>query len=212
MYNEIMKKAFILIILSIALPIYSYAATFTESERQEIGLAIVMIFSQVFSNDNLPKSLVADLVSGVEKISELIQKVDDKKLDSQVALYQMGLEVQDMMQSMEKSGITTALTDAREKGEDAAIKARLANLRAYAELYYDEDMKRGYKDFCKSDEVEENYDAIDQYDMDFECEDDVKSYKIYANTNQSGYVCVDSTGSFESDLSEEEVVEEEVCY
>ncbi len=84
--------------------------------------------------------------------------------------------------------VLASLNSARDKGEDAAIKANLNNARAQAALYYDE--HKDYTDVCTED------DGIAQFINDGGCGDSADAWAAWAtlsSASTSSY-CVDSTG------------------
>ena len=86
------------------------------------------------------------------------------------------------------SVVLASLNSAREKGEDAKIKANLANTRAEAAIYYD-DNQNTYEGVCT--EIDGFGDGID----DFRCADGSTSYAAAAELSTSGeWFCVDNAG------------------
>jgi len=85
------------------------------------------------------------------------------------------------------SVVLASLNSAREKGEDAKIKANLANTRAEAAIYYDN--QNTYEGVCA--EIDGFGDGID----DFRCADGSTSYAAAAELSTSGeWFCVDNAG------------------
>lgn len=87
--------------------------------------------------------------------------------------------------------------EAQEKGMNAAAKARLANARAEAELYYDQNSS--YKGVCSSADGIRNQlaDAEDATGYKVDCDDTTSAWAAEVKLKSSeGYYCVDSTGSF----------------
>ncbi len=91
--------------------------------------------------------------------------------------------------------IAASLESARQKGKEASIKANLANMRAQAELFYDQH-NNAYLGFCLSKELKVARKAIEDVGgTGFVCLDRKKAYAMGVKLSQnSGYFCVDSTG------------------
>lgn len=96
------------------------------------------------------------------------------------------------------SVVLASLNSARSKGADAAVKANLNNLRAQAELYYD-DNSNSYASLCSDSNIDQGMDAADAANGDgsTDCDSDSDEWaaeaQLVANTAQ--YYCVDSTGA-----------------
>jgi hypothetical protein len=89
-----------------------------------------------------------------------------------------------------------SLTEARAKGTDAAVKANTANLRAYAEIHYDN--KGSYKSFCESNDAKNTFDDIrDLIGMRPDCtvSSNGQAYAITSELTESDYFCIDNTGA-----------------
>lgn len=75
---------------------------------------------------------------------------------------------------------------------DAATKALLANLRANAELYYD-DNNQNYKNVCS-----ELTEYVNEYGLEYKikisCKDTFDKFSVEAKLSDRKYFCVDSTG------------------
>lgn len=95
------------------------------------------------------------------------------------------------------------LNQSREKGKEAAIKANMANLRAQAELFYDN--KNSYSGFCLSKELKNIQAQIEGEagGTGFICKTQSKTYAIGVNfANKTlGSWCIDSTGANKSTTS-----------
>lgn len=88
------------------------------------------------------------------------------------------------------SVVLASLNTARGKGEDAAVKANLANSRAQAELYYDDPAHTGYDGVCDgTGGIGQNVTAADGV-----CSDAEAGWTATAPL-QTGHFCVDSKGS-----------------
>ena len=85
--------------------------------------------------------------------------------------------------------VLASLNSARDKGADAAIKSNLNNIRAQAELVYDNDGH--YDNVCDDENVDAGVDAAKGV-----CYDDVDAWAAAAplTSTSSSYYCVDSTG------------------
>jgi len=95
------------------------------------------------------------------------------------------------------SVVLASLNTARDKGTDAAIKANLANARAQAELYYD-DNSNSYAGVCAAaDGIATAVEAADDASGAAACADSATGWTITADLKDStqGFFCVDSEGS-----------------
>jgi hypothetical protein len=89
--------------------------------------------------------------------------------------------------------VLSSLNEARDKGQDAAIKTRLSNFRASAELYADgNDPFLSYEGYC-----EDVRSRLSDSDIQISCEATEDRYVITAALTDGSYYCVDSTGSAE---------------
>jgi hypothetical protein len=97
--------------------------------------------------------------------------------------------------------IQASLVTARQKAQEAAIKSNMSNLRAQAELFYDQ--PGSYSGFCVSKELKDARKSIEVADgTQFICRDSAKAYVISTKMSQaSGYWCVDSTGASKSTMT-----------
>lgn len=85
------------------------------------------------------------------------------------------------------SVVLASLNSARDKGSDAAIKANLTNMRAQAELSYD-DNSRSYANVCS--------DAADMVTAaGATCADTSTAWAAAAGLSDGSTFCVDSTGN-----------------
>jgi hypothetical protein len=91
--------------------------------------------------------------------------------------------------------IEGSLGVARTKGQTAAIKANLANLRATAEIFYD-NHKGVYLGFCQSKELKDVHKSIEDLNgTGLVCKDKTTAFAVAAKlADNLGYWCVDSTG------------------
>ena len=94
------------------------------------------------------------------------------------------------------SVVLVSLNSARNRGNDAAVKANLSGVRTQAELYYDSQTPNTYEGMCASNPV---VDAVAQAGTagggTGECYDVVASWAAAAPLRGGGFWCVDSTGS-----------------
>ncbi len=96
------------------------------------------------------------------------------------------------------SVVLASLNSARAKGADAAVKANLNNLRAQAELFYD-DNSNVYTGLCSDANIDQGMDAADaangagSVDCDASATAWAAEAQLVADTAQ--YYCVDSTGN-----------------
>lgn len=88
------------------------------------------------------------------------------------------------------SVVLASLNSARDKGEDAATKATLSELRVQAELYYDEN-SNSYKGFCLHAKTK-------GLPSETKCNEFVDKYAISSPLNTGEYYCIDSSGSAET--------------
>lgn len=96
------------------------------------------------------------------------------------------------------SVVLASLNTARSKGSDAAIKANLANARAQAELYYDEQSPNSYTNVCTSaDGILSSVEATEEISSSVVCADNGGAgWTLTAELDTDGtYYCVDSTGA-----------------
>ncbi|HMA77570.1 MAG TPA: thioredoxin domain-containing protein [Candidatus Paceibacterota bacterium] len=99
-----------------------------------------------------------------------------------------------MVLIMTKLGNTTldSLGEAREKARDATVKTQINNLRAQAEIYYD-DNSRSYQGFCQTDIVTEALTGNVP-----KCQTASQEYRISAPLEDGSYYCIDSQGVAEA--------------
>ncbi len=88
--------------------------------------------------------------------------------------------------------VLASLNDARNLGQDAAIKQSLGSLRVEAELYYDKN-NYSYKGFCEESQVEEIATSLNVAESSFHCYDNTYAYAISAPLISGKNYCVDST-------------------
>lgn len=99
------------------------------------------------------------------------------------------------------SVVLASLNTARDKGADAAIKSNLNNMRAQAELYYDNNTQ-SYASVCAtaaaSGGLADGMAAADSANgagKTVDCDDDATAWAAAAQLKSStSYYCVDSTG------------------
>ncbi|MBP6904613.1 MAG: type II secretion system protein [Candidatus Pacebacteria bacterium] len=94
------------------------------------------------------------------------------------------------------SVVLASLNTARSKGADAAVKANLANMRAQAEIVYDNDAD--YNNVCTNDQVIAAVAAATAAGNNGGiCADDVGSWSAWAGLKgtSSDAWCVDSNGA-----------------
>lgn len=85
------------------------------------------------------------------------------------------------------SVVLASLNSARDKGEDAAVKSNLNNVRAQAALYYDDE--GDYDLVCSDPNVANARTAANGT-----CTADADGFTMTAELNAGGFYCVDSTG------------------
>lgn len=100
------------------------------------------------------------------------------------------------------SVVLASLNSARDKGADAAIKANLANIRAQAQLYY-EDNGSSYEtaSTCTTGMFSGDTTIANQIDAAsssasgaVDCDSNGDDWKVAAQLSTGGWWCVDSTG------------------
>jgi len=90
-----------------------------------------------------------------------------------------------------------SIGSARQKGNEAAIKATMANIRPQAELFWDA-RKGVYSGFCLSTELKTSRTYIEG-GTGFICKEAAQKYAIGVKlSDSSGYWCIDSTGVIKS--------------
>ncbi|MEY2702941.1 MAG: hypothetical protein RLY43_1579 [Bacteroidota bacterium] len=95
------------------------------------------------------------------------------------------------------SVVLASLNTARSKGSDAAIKANLANARAQAELFYDNQSPNSYTNVCTdADGILASVEATADISDAVSCGDNGgDGWTLTAELAEAGvYYCVDSTG------------------
>lgn len=87
------------------------------------------------------------------------------------------------------------LNTARNKGNDASIKANLAALPAAGEVFYDDSTAKEYTGFCSATSIDGVIQNIDNAKGvgSFGCAADANRWVAWAPL-QTGYHCIDSTG------------------
>jgi hypothetical protein len=92
------------------------------------------------------------------------------------------------------TSISSALAEARKRGEDASIKANLANIRADASLYYEK--ASSYIGLCKSANIKSLLSAVASSTSmsSVVCKDSKPAFAVSAKLLTQGYFCVDGTG------------------
>jgi uncharacterized RDD family membrane protein YckC/competence protein ComGC len=93
------------------------------------------------------------------------------------------------------SVVLASLNAAREKGQDASVKATITNIRAQAELYYDEN-SNSYESLCYDQQVRWGLDRMNGgRGTQYVCNDSISAYAVSGLLNTGSYYCVDSTGA-----------------
>lgn len=92
------------------------------------------------------------------------------------------------------SVVLASLNSARDKGNDAAVKSNLSNIRAEAELYYD-DNDRDYDGVCDDEEIDQMLTAASEASTGTaDCDHSSSEWAAEAQLSTDDYFCVDSTG------------------
>lgn len=98
------------------------------------------------------------------------------------------------------SVVLASLNTARSKGNDAAVKSNLSNLRAAAEIYYDGESPHTYEGAC-DDDLAAGFAAAEAAGGSGtgECNDSLTAWAAWSQLSSStDYWCVDSTGVSEN--------------
>lgn len=90
------------------------------------------------------------------------------------------------------SVVLASLNEARDKGEDAAIKSSLNNMRAQAELIYD-NADQSYAAVCQNAQFANAIAAAD-INGSTVCADTAAGWAMAAGLSDGAAYCVDSTG------------------
>jgi prepilin-type N-terminal cleavage/methylation domain-containing protein len=96
------------------------------------------------------------------------------------------------------SVVLASLNTARDKGSDAAVKANLANARAQAELYYDDQSPNTYASVCTaSSGILSAVEAAEEQsgEANVACADSLTGWTLTAQISSDSYFCVDSEGA-----------------
>lgn len=109
------------------------------------------------------------------------------------------------------SVVLASLNTARNKGNDAKVKAQLSGLRAAAEIYYDNNNGYGTaSNSCATQMFADTTSGMATYTSGSNypsgttlvCNSSSSAYAVQANLNTSGqYWCVDSTGSSKAETT-----------
>lgn len=99
------------------------------------------------------------------------------------------------------SVVLASLNSARDKGADAAIKSTINNMRAQAELFYDDNST--YVGFCDGNEATNAAAAVNNANGTWDCDDgegDPDEYRMSSPlvSNSNLHYCVDSAGTAET--------------
>ena len=97
------------------------------------------------------------------------------------------------------SVVLASLNSARTKGQDASIQSSINNMRAQAEIHFD-DTDSAYTGLCGQPQI---VNALGQVEStggsaaSAACNADATSYRISSTLPGGGYYCVDNTGAAE---------------
>jgi prepilin-type N-terminal cleavage/methylation domain-containing protein len=92
--------------------------------------------------------------------------------------------------------VLASLNSARNKGADAAVKANLANIRAQAEIVYDNATPGSYAAVCDDANVKAAVSAAESAGgAGSGCDDTDDAWAADADLKNGGFWCVDSTGA-----------------
>lgn len=92
------------------------------------------------------------------------------------------------------SVVVAAMNSARSKGNDATIRASLNNMRAHAEIIYD-DQNRSYANMCNEERVLAAESNVNQNNGLWSCNSDVDEWVASSPLTQGGFYCVDHKGA-----------------
>lgn len=144
--------------------------------------------------ETMPINIIAGFMTRREK-SKLTES-EYSKISSEVEKVVRSItinkdKIQDVAQIQKN-----ALDEARNKGNNAAIKATLSNMRAMAELYYDKDRRNSYSGFCKSEKYLKEAKSVEgKAQVPMVCRDAKENYVISSTLIDEGFFCVDSGGT-----------------
>jgi len=145
----------------------------------------------------VPKSLTPEQVKSIDQ-----KKINEQKLGNSASIILVivvggffFIAVIGILASV----VLASLNTARDKGEDASVKATLSSARAQAELYYNGN-NNSYNGFCLDTKTKTLF-----VDKEYTCHDNSTEYAITSQLNEGGYFCVDSLGTAE-------VVTDEITY
>jgi len=148
----------------------------TKEEKIKVNMVII------FSGYNQPVSIIAPEESTpfMELMSGMMGGLMDVKQNGDDA-----------------SVILDQLEEARQKGKEAQIKALMSSLRAYAELFWDQNNTNGYLGFCLSEKLKEIRESVEASGgTRFICKDSSTKYAVGVKLfNDGENWCTDSTGT-----------------
>jgi len=95
------------------------------------------------------------------------------------------------------SVVLASLNNARDKGADAAIKSTINNVRAQAELIYDDADPNSYATVCDAGNTGDAAAAVNNAGgaNSWRCNDSDGAYAVAGQLSDGSYYCVDSTGA-----------------
>jgi len=94
------------------------------------------------------------------------------------------------------SVVLASLNTARDKGANAAAKANINNIRAQAELVYDDATPNSYDGVCGDETIMNALDAAsDATGNDDNCDDAAAAWAAEIELKNESFYCVDSTGN-----------------
>jgi prepilin-type N-terminal cleavage/methylation domain-containing protein len=97
------------------------------------------------------------------------------------------------------SVVLASLNSAREKGRDASARASTNNIRAAAEVFYDDQDPHVYDGMCTDAAIDTLLDAAQaQTGIAPDCFDVGQAYAVEIELNNGDFFCVDSTGAAET--------------
>lgn len=144
---------------------------------------------------NYNEPVIVETPSPVKNIEEILEEFFDSMFSDLTFPSEVDISEQKLSPD--------ALTRAQNMGSNATIKSRLANLRADAELYYD-DNEFSYEGFCESTEARRLLDMPVLYtnSTTYICNDTKTEWAASKPLLTDEYWCVDSTGTAQSILND----------
>lgn len=103
------------------------------------------------------------------------------------------------------SVILVSVNSARNKGNDAAVKANLDGIRTQAEIYYDSQSPTSYTNLCTSSPITQAVSSAGNAGGNIgttHCYDSATAWAASAPLRAGGFWCVDSSGKSSTSTTE----------